>query len=107
MFARKRNFSLNKTKKLKSVFCGKFGSIPTFRSTRKDKKCFRDVPVSAQVLHNIASSSSFFNFTWICLLFLIVFRISKLLEFKEFNKTIIPSALAGYETGYSQHALME
>ena len=26
----------------------------------------------------------------------------KLLEFKEFNKTIIPFALVGYETGYSQ-----
>ena len=26
----------------------------------------------------------------------------KFLEFKEFNKTIIPFALVGYETGYSQ-----
>ena len=25
----------------------------------------------------------------------------KILEFKEFNKTIIPFALVGYETGYS------
>ena len=33
-----------------------------------------------------------------------VARISyfKCLEFKEFNKTIIPFALVGYETGYSQ-----
>ena len=26
----------------------------------------------------------------------------KFLEFKEFNKTIVPFALVGYETGYSQ-----
>ena len=26
----------------------------------------------------------------------------KFMEFKEFNKTIIPFALVGYETGYSQ-----
>ena len=31
-----------------------------------------------------------------------MFRTSKLLEFKEFNKTIIPFALVGYESGYSQ-----
>ena len=55
-----------------------------------------------QVLHNIASSSSFFDFARIFSLFSLVFRTSKLLEFKEFNKTIIPFALVGYETGYSQ-----
>ena len=55
-----------------------------------------------KVLHNIASSSSFFDFARIFSLFLLVFRTSKFLEFKEFNKTIIPFALVGYETGYSQ-----
>ena len=55
-----------------------------------------------QVLHNIASSSSFFDFARIFSLFSLAFRTSKLLEFKEFNKTIIPFALVGYETGYSQ-----
>ena len=55
-----------------------------------------------QVLHNIASSSSFFDFARIFSLFSLVFRTSKLLEFKEFNKTIIPFALVGYESGYSQ-----
>ena len=49
-----------------------------------------------KVLHNIASSSSFFNFARIFLLFSLVFRTSK------FNKTIIPFPLVGYETGYSQ-----
>ena len=52
--------------------------------------------------HNIASSSSFFNFARIFSVFSLVFRISKLLELKEFNKTIIPFALVGCETGYSQ-----
>ena len=55
-----------------------------------------------QVLHNIASSSSFFDFAKIFSLFSLVFRTSKLLEFKEFNKTIIPFALVGYETDCSQ-----
>jgi len=40
VFAGKRNFSLNKAKKGKKLFCGRFGSMPTFRSTRKGKKCF-------------------------------------------------------------------
>ena len=55
-----------------------------------------------QVLHNSASSLSFFDFARIFSLFSLVFRTSKLLEFKEFNKTIIPFALVGYETGHSQ-----
>ena len=39
--------SLNKAKKAKkNFFCGKFGSIPTFRSTQKGKKCFCDEPAS-------------------------------------------------------------
>jgi len=36
------------------------------------------------------------------LCFSLVFRTSNFLEFKEFNKTIIPFSLVGYETGYSQ-----
>ena len=62
-----------------------------------------------QVLHNIASSSSFSDFAQIFSLFSLVFRTSKLLEFKKFNKTIIiiiPFALVGYETGYSQLGAM-
>ena len=51
-----------------------------------------------EVLHNIPSSSSFFSISLSSLLF----RTSKFLEIKEFNKTIIPFALIGYETGYSQ-----
>ena len=55
-----------------------------------------------KVLHNIASYQFFFDFARIFSLFSLVFRTSKFLEFKEFNKTIIPFALVGYETGYSQ-----
>ena len=55
-----------------------------------------------KVLHNIASSSSFLDFARIFSLFSLVFRTSKFLEFKEFNEKIIPLALVGYETGYSQ-----
>ena len=57
-----------------------------------------------KVLHNIASVliKFFFDFARICSLFPLVFRTTKFLELKEFNKTIIPFALVGYETGYSQ-----
>ena len=91
----------------KKLFCGKFGSMPTFRSTRKGKKCFFcDEPVRLSdhmVLHNIASSSVFFDFARPGFLAFFA-RISyfKFLESKEFNKTIIPFALVGYETGYSR-----
>ena len=56
-----------------------------------------------KVLHNIASSSSFFfPFRSDFLAFFARISNFKFLEFKEFNKTIIPFALVGYETGYSQ-----
>ena len=50
-----------------------------------------------KVLLNIASSSQVYFLAFFA-------RISyfKFLEFKEFNKTIIPFTLVGYETGYSQ-----
>ena len=54
------------------------------------------------VLHNIASSSSFFRFRSDFLAFFARISYFKFLEFKEFNKTIIPFALVGYATGYSQ-----
>ena len=55
-----------------------------------------------KVLHNIASSASFFRFRSDFLAFLARISYFKFLEFKEFNKTVIPFALVGYETGYSQ-----
>ena len=82
-------------------------SLDQFRSLEVREKVRKAFVMSLrlsdhQVLHNIASSSSFFDFARIFSLFSLVFRTSKLLEFKEFNKTIIPFALVGYETGYSQ-----
>ena len=55
-----------------------------------------------KVLHNIASSSSFFRFRSDFLAFFAHISYFKFLELKEFNKTIIPFALVGYETDYSQ-----
>jgi len=55
-----------------------------------------------KVLHNIASSSSFFSISHGFSRLFARILYFKLLEFKEFNKTIIPFALVGYETGYSQ-----
>ena len=52
-----------------------------------------------KVLHNIASSSSFLLFRSDFLARISCFNF---LKFKEFNKTIIPFTLVGYETGYSQ-----
>ena len=51
-----------------------------------------------KVLHNIASPSSFFRFRSDFLAFFAPISYFKFLEFKEFNKTIIPIALVGYET---------
>ena len=56
-----------------------------------------------KVLHIIASSLSFFfDFAGIFSLLFACISYFKFVEFKEFNKTIIPFALVGYETGYSQ-----
>ena len=103
-FAGKRNVSLNKAKK-KKRFCRKFGSIPTFRSTRKGKKCFCDEPASVRpqslTQHRISSHQVFSISLGFARFFRPCLVLSKLLELREFNKTIIPFALVGYETGYS------
>ena len=54
------------------------------------------------VFHNIASSSSFFRFRSAFLASFARISYFKFFAFKEFNKTIIPFALVGYESGYSQ-----
>ena len=55
-----------------------------------------------KVLHNIAPSSIFFRCPSDFLALFAPISYFKFLEFKEFNKTIIPFAPVGYETGYSQ-----
>ena len=52
------------------------------------------------VLHNIASSS-IFSISLEFSRFFLSYFVFQILEFKEF-KTIIPFALVGYETDYSQ-----
>ena len=53
------------------------------------------------VLHSITSSSSFFLFRSDFLAFFARISYLKFLEFKEFNKTIIPFTVVGFATGYS------
>ena len=96
-----------KPKKKKKLFCGKYGSMPMFRSTRKGKKIdvFCDEPTSVRpqgVTQHRIFIKFFFWFRSDFLAFFAHILYFKLLEFKEFNKTIIPFALVGYETGYSQ-----
>ena len=85
-------FGIKPKKKKKKLFCGKFGSMPTFRSKRKGKKCFFLMSLRLsdhKVLHNIASSSRFFLFRSDFLAFFARISYFRFLEFKEFNKTII------------------
>ena len=92
-------------KKKKTFSCGKFGSMPTFRSTRKGKKyflwwayvCLTTRCYTTSHLHQV-----FFRCRSDFLAFFARISYFKFFEFKEFNKTIIPFVLVGYETGYSQ-----
>ena len=52
-----------------------------------------------KVLHN---NAGFFRFRSDFLAFFALISYFKFLAFKEFNKTIIPFGLIGYETSYSQ-----
>ena len=58
--------------------------------------------LSDHKVFHIATLSSFFQFCSDFLAFFVRISYFKFLEFKEFNKTIIPFALVGCETGYSQ-----
>ena len=70
---------------------------------QKGKKCFCDEPASFCITQN-PIFIKFLILLGLSRLFSLLFLTSKLLEFKEFNKSIsfIPFMLAGYETGYSQ-----
>ena len=97
-FAGKRNFSLNKAKKeKKTLLCGKFGSMPTFRRTRKGKKCFFMMSLCLsdhKVLHNVASSSSVFRFRSDHFsLFSLVFLTSNFWSLKNLIKQLFHSRL--------------
>ena len=94
-----------KPKKKNNFFCGKFGSMPTFKSTRKGKKCFfwwAYVCLTTWCYTTSHLHQVFFPFHSDFLAFFARISYFKFLEFKEFNKTVIPFALVGYVTGYSQ-----
>ena len=69
-----------KPKKKKKLFCGKFGSTRTFRSTRKGKKCFLWWPYVCLITLRCYTTSHlhqvFFDFARIFSLFSLVFRTS-------------------------------
>ena len=65
----------------------------------------RNVFVMSQyvcMFHNIASSSSFFTISLGFSRFFRSYFVLQIFGVKEFNKTIIPFALVGYETGNRQ-----
>jgi len=98
-----------KPKEKKQLFCGKSGSMPTFRSTQKGKKCFlwwAYVCLTTRCYTILHLHQVFFRFRSDFLAFFARISYFKFLEFKEFNKTIIPFTLVGYETGYSQLGAM-
>ena len=94
LFARKQNFSLNKAKKeKKTFFVVSLDQCRRLEVREKARNVFCDEPVRLsdhKVLHNIASSSSFLRFRSDFLAFFARISYFKILEFKEFNKTIIP-----------------
>ena len=102
-FAGKRNFSL---KKAINVFQDSWVKFRRLEVREKVRNIFvTSLRLSDhKVLHDIASVLiKFFRFRSDLRAFFA--RISYFLNFwslKEFNKTIIPFALVGYETGYSQ-----
>ena len=91
----KRNFCLNKAKKEKKKrFCGKFGSMPTFRSMLKGKKCFFVMSLRLpdhKVLHNIDRISVFFDFARIFSLFSLILRTSNFWSLRNLIKQLFHS----------------
>ena len=101
-FAGKRNFSQNKPKKNAFVVesLNQFRRLEVHKKARNvfgDEACLTTRYSATSHLHQVFSISLGFS-----RFFSLIFRTSKLLAFKEFNKTVIPFALVGYETGYCQ-----
>jgi len=86
-----------KPKKKKGFFIESLDQCRRFKVREKARNGSGDEPKSVS-----PSSSSFFLFRSDFLDFFARTSYFKFLELKEFNKTIIPFALVGYETGYSQ-----
>ena len=86
-----------KPKKRKKLFCGKFGSIPTSRSTRKGKKCFlwwAYVYLNTRCYTTSHLHQVFFcDFVWIFSLFSLVGRISNFWSLRNLIKQLFHSRL--------------
>ena len=106
VFAGKRYFSLNKAKEEKKNFLVEsLDQCRRLEVPEKVKNVFCDEPKSVWpqgVTQHRIFIKFIFDFAQIFSLFFARISYFKFWEFKEFNKTIIPFALVGYEIGYSQ-----
>ena len=100
----KRNLSLNKAKKKNNFFVESFDHCRRLEVHEKS----RNVLVTSLHLsdHNVVTQHriliKFFFISLGCSHCFRSYFVLQIFGFKEFNKTIIPFALVGYETGYSQ-----
>ena len=101
VFAGKRYFCLNKAKKEITFCVESLDQCQRLEVPEKVRNVFCDEPTSVCPQHRIFIKF-FFDFARIFSLFFARISYFEFLEFKEFNKTIIPFALVGYGTGYSQ-----
>ena len=88
-------------KKKKEFFVYSLDQRRRLEVREKARKFFDDEPTVRLSDHKVLNNM-YFRFRSDFLAFFARISIFKLLEFKEFNKTIIPFALVGYDTGYSQ-----
>ena len=106
-FRRKAKFFSEKSqKRKKKAFLWKVWiNADVYRSRRKDKKSFlwwAHVCLTTRCYTESHLHQFFFRIRSDFFAFFARMSYFKFLEFKEFNNTIIPFALVGYETGYSQ-----
>ena len=84
-------------KRKEKRFCGKFGSMLTFRSTLKGKKCFFcDEPTARPqgvTQHRSHLHQVFFDFARIFSLFLLIFRTSNFWSLRNLIKQLFHSRL--------------
>ena len=85
-----------KPKKKRKLFCGKSGTMPTFRSARKGKKCFlcwAYVCLTTRCYTTSHLRQVFFDFARIFSLFSLVFRTSNFWSLRNLIKQLSHSRL--------------
>ena len=95
-------------KKEKTFFCGKFGSMPTFRSTRKSKKCFlrwAHVCLTTRCYATSHLHQVFFRFRSDFLAFFARISYFNFLELKNLIKQLFHSRLLDMELVIANSAL--